>query len=47
MLNVYDNDEGIIKTIKEINDDMLICDDKTYFEKKSSRRFTTIPKDEP
>ncbi len=42
MLNVYDVDEDILKTIKEINDDILVYDDSTYFEKHTNRKFTTI-----
>jgi hypothetical protein len=42
MLNVYDCDEDLVKTIKEINDDILVYDGTTYFEKKTNRKFTTI-----
>ena len=42
MLNVYDKDEDLFKTIKEINDDILVYDGSTYFEKTTNKRFSTI-----
>jgi glutaredoxin-related protein len=44
MLIVYDKDEDIMKSIKEINDDILVFDQSSYFEKSTNKKFVTIPK---
>jgi len=43
MLNVYDVEEDCVRTVNEINNDILVLDENSYFDKRTHKRFIMIP----